>query len=229
MKQLVPLTLTVLLILAACNTPQPLPIAPTAIPTLIPATLPPPATATPRPAVISVTFPAVAPSAQAGQAIYQAHCATCHGVDGQGTVEKARDFSDMDYLRGAVPADFYQVITDGEGQMPGFKDQLSDEERWNTTFYLWSFAVKTDQLALGKTVYDVNCVTCHGPDGQGTIPQSPRFSVEFIASYPANQFYHAVTAGKGIMPAWQDRLSVEDRWASVEYARAFVYQPLGEE
>jgi hypothetical protein len=36
----------------------------------------------------------------------------------------------------------------------------------------------------------------------------------------------SVSGGKGIMPAWQDRLSPDDRWAAVEYARAFAYQPV---
>jgi cytochrome d ubiquinol oxidase subunit I len=44
--------------------------------------------------------------------------------------------------------------------------------------------------------------------------------------HAATQFYQSVSGGKGIMPAWQDRLSADDRWAAVEYARAFAYQPL---
>jgi mono/diheme cytochrome c family protein len=221
------LTSLALLILAACNSPQPLPKAPTPIATLPPATLPPPGpTATPRAAVVGVTFPAQPPSAQAGQAVYQAKCASCHGADGKGKVEKARNFNDEDYLRGAAPAEFYQVITNGLEQMPGFKTELSDADRWNVTFFLWSFSVKPDRLAKGKTVYEANCVACHGPDGKGLIPQAAKLGVEFVGSFPATQFYQSVSGGKGIMPAWQDRLSADDRWAAVEYARAFAYQPL---
>jgi mono/diheme cytochrome c family protein len=29
------------------------------------------------------------------------------------------------------------------------------------------------------------------------------------------------------MPAWQDRLSPDDRWAAVEYAQTFGYKPVG--
>lgn len=222
------LTLIVFLlsVLVACNSPQPLPQAPTPIPTLPPATLPPQRTPTPSAALVGINFPAQLPSAAAGQAIYQAKCAACHGADGKGQVAKARNFTDEDYLRGATPVEFYKVITNGQEAMPGYKDQLSEQERWNVTFFLWSFSVKPAQLAKGKAVYEANCVACHGPDGKGVIPQAAKLGTEFIASYPAVQFYQSVSGGKGIMPAWQDRLSSDDRWAVIEYARTFGYEPL---
>jgi mono/diheme cytochrome c family protein len=213
------------LALAACNTPAPLPVAPTAIPTLIPATMPPPESTASDVVVPAVNLPAAAPDAPAGQAIYEANCASCHGADGQGTVENARDFSDVDYMRAAAPVDFFQVVTDGQGSMPPFKDELSDEDRWNAVYYLWSFAVPAAELAQGKTVYETaGCIACHGPDGQGAIPQAVKFTPDFIAQHPATQYYQSVSAGKGIMPAHQDRLSAEDRWAAVEHARSFGYQ-----
>ena len=222
------LSILVLGSLAACTTPQPLPKAPTAIPTLIPATLPPPTTPTPRAAFANVAFPSQPPVAAAGQALYQAKCAACHGADGKGKVDKARNFTDEDYLRGAAPVEFYQVISQGKDEiMPAFKDQLSDEERWNVTFFVWSFAVKPATLAKGNTVYDANCAACQGADGKGVIPQARKLNdVEYIAGAPATQFYQSVSGGKGIMPAWQDRLSADDRWAAIEYARAFAYQPV---
>lgn len=212
------------MVLAACNTPAPLPDAPTPIPTLVPATMPPPgAQNTPQPGVV---LPNAAPVAAEGQAVYAAQCASCHGDTGKGVVEGARNFTDVDYMRGSAPVDFYAVVTNGAGDMPAFKDDLSDEERWNATYYLWSFAVPASQLAQGETVYtSAGCVSCHGPDGQGLIPQAAKFSPDFIAQHPAQQYYQSVSAGKGIMPAHQDRLSAEERWAAVEYVRAFGYQP----
>jgi mono/diheme cytochrome c family protein len=224
------LLITLLVIsLAACNSPQPLPVAPTPIPTLIPAEMPEPDTTAPLPEMAEVIFPAAAPDAAAGEAVYQANCAGCHGEDGVGVVEGARDFSDVDYLRGAAPVAFFQAITDGKGDMPGFAEGLTDEERWNTTYYLWNFAVTADELTLGETVFQANCVACHGADGAGTIPQAPSLAdAEYVASYPASQFFNAVTGGKGIMPAWQDRLSADERWAAVEYGRVFGYQSAGQ-
>ncbi len=217
-----------LLVLTACSTPQPLPVAPTGIPTLPPATLPPLVTPTPRPAAVGIVFPASAPSAAAGEAIYRARCVSCHGVDGKAQVAGARNFTDLDYVRAAVPAEFYRVVTKGKEQMPGFEKDLSDQERWDVTLYLWSFAVPASSLAKGKTVFEANCVSCHGPDGKGLIPQAaPLTNAEYVFSRPLTEFYQAVTAGKGIMPPWQDRLSPEERWAAVEYAQSFAYKALG--
>lgn len=225
-KWLLPFFVLILAVgLVACNTPQPLPTAPTVIPTLPPATLPPPDTG--APAAPSVSLPVAAPVAAAGQTIYQAKCASCHGTDGNGVVEKARDFTDADYVRAAAPVAFFQAVTGGQGTMPAFKDELTAEERWNVVFFLWSFSVTPDVLAKGKGVYEsAGCIACHGPDGQGAIPQARKFTPDYIAGIPATQFYQSVSAGKGIMPAHQDRLSADDRWAAVEYARAFAYEPL---
>ncbi len=226
MKPRILLSLCVIVLglaLAACNTPAPLPNAPTPIPTLIPATMPAPgAQNTPQPGVV---LPKTAPVAADGQAIFAEKCAGCHGEDGKGKVEGSRDFTDVDYLRAAAPVDFFAVVTNGKGKMPAFKDELSDDKRWNTTYFLWSFAVPASQLTQGKTVYETaGCVNCHGANGQGAIPQAAKFTADFIALHPAQQYYQSVSAGKGIMPAHQDRLSAEDRWAAVEFVRSFGYQ-----
>lgn len=224
-KSLLPLCIILLgLVLAACNTPAPLPVAPTAIPTLIPATLPPPgAQNTPQPGVV---LPVSAPDATAGLPIFAEQCASCHGADGAGQVEGSRDFTDVDYMRGAAPVDFFAVVTNGAGEMPPFKDKLSDDERWNVTWALWSFAVPAAEITQGKSVYETaGCVNCHGANGQGAIPQARKFSPDFIPQFSAQQYYQSVSAGKGIMPAHQERLSAEDRWASVEFVRTFSYQP----
>jgi mono/diheme cytochrome c family protein len=216
------------LLMVGCGNPQPLPVAPTPIPTLPPATSPPAVEPTARPELAGISFPSAPPSAQDGAAVYSSNCATCHGADGKGVVEGARDFNDADYMRSAAPADFYASITNGKGKMPAFKDQLSDGDRWNATYHLWHWSVPEATIAQGDAIYQANCVTCHGADGGGAIPQAPKFTnVEFISTYPAAQFFKSVSGGKGIMPAWQDRLSDDERWAAVERVRAFAYQPAG--
>lgn len=214
--------------ITGCGSPQPLPVAPTPIPTLAPATLPPPGAPTANPESANVTFPAAPPDANAADPVYQGKCAGCHGVDGKGAVQGSRNFTDVDYMRAAAPVGFYASITNGKGQMPAFKDGLADSDRWNTTYYLWHFSVPKEELDKGKQVYEANCVPCHGADGKGAIPQAPNFTdPKVISSAAADQLFKSVSGGKGIMPAWQDRLSAEDRWAAVEYARAFAYQPFG--
>jgi len=61
-----------------------------------------------------------------GAAIYSNSCASCHGVDGSGGLGPA--------LAGEVTANFPDVadqitfVSEGLGIMPGFGDQLSDDE-----------------------------------------------------------------------------------------------------
>lgn len=214
------------LVVIGCANPQPLPMAPTAIPTLVPATLPPQPTNTPRPAALGVTFPSRRPSAPKAASLYQENCASCHGVDGKGQVPGARDLSDADYLRGETPLRFYQIITDGRGSMPSWRGKLSDDERWDLAFYIWTFATPPEMLTRGKQIFEQNCVTCHGPDGKGVVPGTPDFTnVEWMATKAPQEFFQVVTEGRGTMPSWQGRLSPDDRWAAIEYIRTFAYEP----
>lgn len=216
--------LVMLLLVGGCANPQPLPAAPTPIPTLIPATLPPEPTSTLRPAALGVTFPSRKPSAQGGEDLYREHCANCHGVDGKGTVPGARNFSDADYIRGESPVRFYQIISDGRGSMPGFRDNLPEDERWDLTLYIWHFATAPQILDQGKVIYERDCAACHGPDGKGVVPGAADFTdFEWMAVHAARDFFQVVTEGRGTMPGWQGRLSPDERWAAIEYLRSLAY------
>ncbi|MFQ5856241.1 MAG: cytochrome c [Anaerolineae bacterium] len=221
------ITLSVpLLTLVTCANPQPLPVAPTPIPTLIPATLPPQPTATLRPAALGVTFPSRRPSGRVAGELYQQNCANCHGINGTGAVPGARDLSDADYLRGETPLRFYQIISDGRGSMPGWQEQLSADERWDLAFYIWHFATSAEILGRGEAIYQQNCATCHGSNGKGVVPDTADFTnVEWMAVRAPTDFFQVVTEGRGTMPSWQGRLSPAERWAAIEYLRTFAYEP----
>src|SRR3972149_11975169 len=96
------------LLLAGCAGPRSLPGGPTPIPTLIPATQPVslPGQATPATFIVP-SLPARQPSADLAQPIYGAQCAGCHGDDGGGVVPGARNFPDLDSMRGESPAPLY--------------------------------------------------------------------------------------------------------------------------
>jgi len=73
---------------------------------------------------------------------------------------------------------------------------------------LLEYKDKEDWLAVGKGVYNANCVGCHGSAGEGKV--GPNLtddywknvsSIEDIATVIANG------AGNGAMPAWGNRLS----------------------
>jgi mono/diheme cytochrome c family protein len=219
--------------LTACTPPQPLPSGPTPIPTLIPATIPPNnIEPTEIPAQVVESYPAGLPSASRGQDLYVEHCATCHGVDGNGVVPNARNFGDVDYMRGETPAEFYTIIAEGRGaDMPTFGEELTSDERWAVVYYVWRFSTTSDTLQQGHEIYQSNCVSCHGEDGRSMILGAANFSDQrFMAHQPPSDLYVSVTQGQGSMPAWQARLSQDDRWAVIDYIRTFTYEPqIGEE
>jgi len=217
----------IILFLTACTAPQSLPSGPTPIPTLIPATEPSsPLTETALPAFPIESYPARLPSAELGLPLYQTHCASCHGEDGNGVVPGARNFGDLDYMRGETPASFYSTVTQGRGEMPGFRDTLTSDERWDVIFYVWQFSTDAEKLALGETIYDANCQVCHGVDGTGEVLGAADFSdLRVVDDQAPRDFYLVTTQGKGSMPAWQGRLSQDERWAVIDYIRTFSYVP----
>jgi mono/diheme cytochrome c family protein len=225
-KQLV-LLLSLAMLLGACGAPHSLPTGPTPIPTLIPATEPAKPLDLAAPQSFNIqSYPALPPSAALGQALYETHCASCHGADGRGAVPGARNFSDLDYMRGETPASFYAAVTEGRGEMPAYRDRLSSDERWNVVFYVWRFSTDAETLALGEQLYQANCVACHGADGSGQVLGAADFTdVRVMAGQAPRDSYLITTQGRGSMPAWQGRLSQDERWAVIDYLLTFSYDP----
>jgi mono/diheme cytochrome c family protein len=221
------LLLGVTLLLSACTAPRSLPAGPTPIPTLIPATeVSDSLVAQGRPTFTVLSYPARLPSASLGQQLYQEQCASCHGEDGYGVVPGARNFGDLDYMRGETPASFYAAITEGRGTMPSFQARLTSDERWDVVFYVWRFSTNSEMLALGGSIYETNCAACHGADGTGEVLGAADFTdLRFVDDKAPRDFYLIITQGKGSMPAWQGRLSQDERWAVIDYLRTFSYDP----
>lgn len=92
---------------------------------------------------------------QAGRAIYDARCAACHGIEGDGAGLAApylspppRDFTGEAYklrstVSGAPPleADLFRTITRGIPGTPmtSWQEILSKEERWQVVYYIKTF------------------------------------------------------------------------------------------
>lgn len=214
-------------ILEACAAPTGLPAGPTPIPTLVPVREAlAPIQPTSSPVYTIVSYPARLPSASRGQTIYVANCARCHGEDGSGAMPAARNFRDLDYMRGETPAYFYTAVTEGRGEMPAFKDTLSSDERWDVVFYVWRLSTSTQTLATGEQVFKKNCAACHGEDGSGKLLGSADFTNQRQMDQLApRDLYLTVTQGRGSMPSWQSRLSQDERWAVIDYLRTFTYDP----
>ncbi len=89
----------------------------------------------------------------AGQQVFQASCAGCHGADGSniGTA----DFSQADFALSleAEPDFYFWVLSEGRLSkgMPPYKSSLSEEQRWQTLTYLWSLSQTKTAPPTGVT------------------------------------------------------------------------------
>jgi len=94
--------------------------------------------------------PATAESLAAGNQIYQQHCQSCHGANGDGKGEKAPelstapgDFTDAKKMSGLKDGELFWEITEGRHPMPEFADKLTVQERWEVVDYIRTFAAKS--------------------------------------------------------------------------------------
>jgi mono/diheme cytochrome c family protein len=145
-----------------------------------------------------------AASAVRGQTVYQKACAACHGETGNGKGQgampldpKPRDFTTGLYKfrstgLGELPTDSDLLNTVANGvpgtQMPGFRGQLTVQERADVVAYIKKFSADFDNaeeepaalvipdppasspefVAEGKNIFmTLDCYTCHGASGKG--------------------------------------------------------------
>jgi mono/diheme cytochrome c family protein len=85
----------------------------------------------------------------AGMMLYMDHCQSCHGENGDGKGEKAEklsvapaNFTDARAMSSVADGELFWKITEGRRPMPGFKDKLTDEERWQLVVFIRTFAPK---------------------------------------------------------------------------------------
>jgi high-affinity iron transporter len=112
-----------------------------------------------------ITYPKAFPDLEAAKVIYAQNCAQCHGESGRGngpgaaTMQpkepKPANFLDSDLMSGLSPFKAFNTTTFGvEGTgMPNFS-ALSEEERWQTAFYVMSLRFPAEASSAGKKLFD---------------------------------------------------------------------------
>ncbi|MCS7221958.1 MAG: c-type cytochrome [Anaerolineae bacterium] len=180
------------------------------------------------------------PSARRGRVIYQQNCAPCHGDRGLGNGPAASglsfpptQFADAAIARQASLADWFHVTKNGriERMMPPWSSRLSDQEIWDAVAFAWTLHLEPGEIDQGRQIYQSQCAICHGDQGKGDGPQAPPNTPDLTAPEQAfgrslAQWFEVLTRGRGDMPSFERTLTEEQRWAVLEYARAFAYQPL---
>jgi ubiquinol-cytochrome c reductase cytochrome c subunit len=150
-----------------------------------------------------------------GQKLFETSCATCHGLDAQGTAEAPSLIG-----AGAAAVDF-QMST---GRMPA-KELGAENDRKPTTFtqqQIYDIAAYVASLgggpaipsseqvslngantALGEELFSTNCAQCHGFAGAGGALTYGKTAPPLTASTPT-QIYEAMLTGPEAMPVFGD-------------------------
>jgi mono/diheme cytochrome c family protein len=179
--------------------------------------------------------PAEKPSASGGQSLFGENCMPCHGAAGQGDGPTAEsipgplpDMSDPVIARAYVPVENFDIISNGrmDKLMPPWKNQLSEEQIWDTTAYVWALGTSSQAIAAGKMIYSEQCAACHGDEGDGSGSNAPAEINDFTdlqAMVQTSQadLFEAYNASE--QHADLNGLSEDDIWASLDYVRTFSF------
>jgi len=98
------------------------------------------------------------------------------------------------------------------------------------------FAGDHEATEAGAEIYDVNCATCHGPEGKGDGPAAAGLDPQPASLADAHMMeemndgalYWRVSEGgmmdpfNSVMPAWKETLSDDEIWQVITYIREFA-------
>jgi mono/diheme cytochrome c family protein len=84
-------------------------------------------------------------------------------------------------------------------------------------------------IALGKQVYEKECVSCHGKTGKGDGPKAADLerkpgdlSSPHVQSQSDGELFWKVSEGRKPMPSGEKLLNEEERWQVVDYMRSLA-------
>lgn len=184
--------------------------------------------------VLTARFGAAAPPAPrgtlivvSGEALYDTHCSSCHGLTGGGTPQGPPLIG-----IGAGPVDFMLTtgrmpMADPNQPMLRQSPRFSGAEIETLIAYVGSFgpgglpipAVNPERgdLVRGARLFTDNCAPCHGAVGQGAAVAAGEVAPS-LHETPPTQIAEAVRMGPGPMPKFGDKvISAADLNALVRY------------
>lgn len=159
---------------------------------------------------------------------YQKYCALCHGEDRQGHVnDHAPSLRSKSLFESGVPHAILRPMSYGRVGTPmgGYLDEVGGpmtlDETWNLTYWLFEMA-GVDRVKLstnpvlgdinrGKQVYQQECASCHGKDGEGVT--GPALGNASALAHNTDEFIrYAIRHGRQGTPMkpYIDVLSAQD-------------------
>jgi mono/diheme cytochrome c family protein len=87
--------------------------------------------------------------------------------------------------------------------------------------------VTKELVDRGQDRYNIYCIVCHGPVGNGDgmivrrgFSKPPTYHDDRLRNAPVGHFFDVMTNGWGKMNSYADKLTAADRWAVTAYIRA---------
>ena len=181
--------------------------------------------------------------ASAGKVLFSDNCAACHMSGGAGKMAFAPNLTDDDWLYGGTYDKIQATITNGRhGIMPAKGGAaLNDAEVDSLANYVLSLSgnqMDATKVAAGNELFHGKgaCFSCHGAEGKGNqdigsanLTDKIWLWADVAGADSADKKVAAVTAvinsglNKGVMPAWNGRLSADQ----IKLLTAYVHDVLG--
>lgn len=165
-----------------------------------------------------------------GGRLFGNNCSVCHGSDAGGNFGFP-NLTDKDWLYGGTPDRIKETITLGrQGAMPAWGPIIGEANVVNVVEFVLKRAGKEHdeaKAAIGETVFNTNCVACHGADGKGNQQVGAPNLIDDVWLYGAAtpeelpaMLRQTVRNGRaGVMPAHAETLKPE----RIHLLAAYVY------
>ena len=174
----------------------------------------------------------------AGSAVFATYCSQCHGSGAAGVQASGYpNLLDNDWLWGGQIEEIAYTVRHGIrneddydarwSEMPAFGELLEEEDISAVANYVMTLGGNEPNdptlVAAGAELFDYECSSCHGVDGEGDRGLGAPALNDAIWLYGGS--YDAITetvtnSRFGVMPNWAERLSE----AEIRSVAAYVHQ-----
>lgn len=144
------------------------------------------------------------------ETIFSEHCSACHGVEAEGQASLFPNLKDAEWQWGGTQEQIEQTIRNGRlAVMVSWQALLTDEGVNNVANYVASLSESPDVNHPGKAQYDMFCIACHGPTGDGNpLLGAPRLNDNiWLYGSDLDAIKESIADGRnGQMPGFNDTL-----------------------